>query len=143
MQEMIISNEHYQMAVNVVQAHSNGSVSHLQRKLHWGYNRTASAIERMEKEYIVSPMSPGGRREVYPPQLHELWKENQKLKAQLAIGIQDTESLDDEISQMENAFIERYAMSDDEAEQLEFLIAKAMKLGELYAKRDSAVESNA
>lgn len=135
----MISDDLYQLAVSVVQQHSNASVSHLQRKLHWGFNRTARAIERMELECIVGPMTDSGRRLVLPVQLHELWKENQLLRSQLAKfeKQEDSEILDNEVSQLENALIDRYAMSNDEAEQLEILIAKSMRLGELYALRDT------
>lgn len=51
----------------------------------------------------------------------------------MTITLQDTEILDNEISQLENAFIDRHFLTDDEAGELETLIAKAMKLGEMYA----------
>lgn len=139
---MNMSEENYQMAVTVVREHGTGSVSNLQRKMHWGYNQAATAIERMESEFIVGPMSESGRREVFPEQIHELWKEKESLKAhdtEITPGI--TEALDSEISQLENAFIEKHFLDNDEAEQLEMLIAKAMKLGELYAKRDAKAQA--
>lgn len=136
-----ISEENYQMAVTVVRNHGTGSVSNLQRKMHWGYNQAATAIERMESEFIVGPMSESGRREVFPEQIHELWKEKESLKAHdTEITPEITEALDSEISQLENAFIEKHFLDNDEAEQLEMLIAKAMKLGELYAKRDAKAQ---
>lgn len=76
---MSISEQDYKLAVGVVREHWKASVSHLQRKLHWGYNRAAYAIERMEKEFIVGPMAASGRREVLDFSFHELWK-----KAQMA-----------------------------------------------------------
>lgn len=137
-----ISEENYQMAVTVVRNHGTGSVSNLQRKMHWGYNQAATAIERMESEFIVGPMSESGRREVFPEQIHELWKEKESLKAHdTEITPEITEALDSEISQLENAFIEKHLLDNDEAEQLEMLIAKAMKLGELYAKRDAKAQA--
>lgn len=51
----------------------------------------------------------------------------------MVITSQDTDTLNDEISQLESAFIERHFLTNEEAEELEQLIAKAMKLGELYA----------
>lgn len=79
---MDISEEDYQKAVAVVRKCLSGSVSNLQRKLYWGYGRAASAIDRMQDEFIVSPMSAFGRRDVYPEETHELWKELQAAKAQ-------------------------------------------------------------
>ena len=79
---MDISEEDYQKAVAVVRKCLSGSVSNLQRKLYWGYGRAASAIDRMQDEFIVSPMSASGRRDVYPEEIHELWKELQAAKAQ-------------------------------------------------------------
>ncbi|WP_286713122.1 DNA translocase FtsK [Acinetobacter sp. UBA2581] len=78
---MDISEEDYQKAVAVVRKCLSGSVSNLQRKLYWGYGRAASAIDRMQDEFIVSPMSASGRRDVYPEETHELWKELQAAKA--------------------------------------------------------------
>lgn len=79
---MDISEEDYQKAVAVVRKCLSGSVSNLQRKLYWGYGRAASAIDRMQDEFIVSPMSASGRRDVYPEETHDLWKELQAVKAQ-------------------------------------------------------------
>ena len=79
---MDISEEDYQKAVAVVRKCLSGSVSNLQRKLYWGYGRAASAIDRMQDEFIVSPMSASGRRDVYPEETHQLWKELQEAKAQ-------------------------------------------------------------
>ena len=77
---MDISEENYQKAIAVVWDTSSGSVSNLQRKLCWGYCRAAAAIDRMQKEFIVSPMSASGRRDVYPSDIHQLWKELQVAK---------------------------------------------------------------
>lgn len=70
----------YKKAVAVVRDCSSGSVSNIQRKLSWGYALAASAIDRMQSEFIVSPMSASGRRDVYPEEIHELWRELQKAK---------------------------------------------------------------
>jgi hypothetical protein len=80
---MDISEEDYQKAVAVVMDCSSGSVSNLQRKLYWGYGRAAAAIDRMQDEFIVSSMSASGRRDVYPEEIHQLWKELQVAKAQV------------------------------------------------------------
>jgi hypothetical protein len=74
---MSISEQDYQLAIGVVREHCKASVSHLQRKLHWGYNRAAYAIDRMEKEFIVGPMAASGRREVLDLGIHELWQKAQ------------------------------------------------------------------
>lgn len=79
---MEIKEEDYQKAVAVVRKSLSGSVSNIQRKLYWGYCRAASAVDRMQNEFIVSPMSASGRREVYPEEMHELWKELQEAKNQ-------------------------------------------------------------
>ncbi|WP_312602726.1 DNA translocase FtsK [Acinetobacter schindleri] len=79
---MDILEEDYQKAVAVVRKCLSGSVSNLQRKLYWGYGRAASAIDRMQDEFIVSPMAASGRRDVYPEETHELWKKLQAAKAQ-------------------------------------------------------------
>lgn len=79
---MDIQEEDYQKAVAVVRKCVSGSVSNLQRKLYWGYGRAASAIDRMQDEFIVSTMSASSRRDVYPEEIHELWKELQAAKAQ-------------------------------------------------------------
>ncbi|MFW1749113.1 DNA translocase FtsK, partial [Acinetobacter guillouiae] len=63
---MEIKEEDYQKAVAVVRKSLSGSVSNIQRKLYWGYCRAASAVDRMQSEFIVSPMSASGRRDVYP-----------------------------------------------------------------------------
>ena len=79
---MGISEQDYLKAVAVVWDDSSGSVSNLQRKLLWGYCRAAAAIDRMQEEFIVSPMSASGRRDVYPSSIHQLWKDLQAAKAQ-------------------------------------------------------------
>lgn len=78
---MDITEQDYQKAVAVVMDCSSGSVSNLQRKLHWGYARAAAAIDRMQEEFIVGPMSPSGRRDVYPSSVHQLWKDLNAAKA--------------------------------------------------------------
>lgn len=90
---MDISEEDYQKAVAVVRKCLSGSVSNLQRKLYWGYGRAASAIDRMQDEFIVSPMSASGRRDVYPEETHELWKELQAAKAQAVPDQLDVNSI--------------------------------------------------
>lgn len=42
-----------------------------------------------------------------------------------------------ELDQLKNKMISDHCFTNDEAEQLEFLVAKAIKYGELVAKRDA------
>lgn len=45
---------------------------------------------------------------------------------------QDTENLDAEITALTESFIEQHYLDNDEAENLEMIVAKSMVLGELY-----------
>lgn len=47
----------------------------------------------------------------------------------------DTEILDGEITQISNDFSETYYFDGEQEEELEMLVAKAMKLGELYERK--------
>ncbi|WP_373350887.1 hypothetical protein [Acinetobacter bereziniae] len=47
----------------------------------------------------------------------------------------DAELLDSQIDQITDSFIEEHFLDNDEAEQLEMLVAKSMKLGELYERK--------
>lgn len=47
----------------------------------------------------------------------------------------DTEILDGEITQISNDFSETYYLDGEQEEELEMLVAKAMKLGELYERK--------
>ncbi|MFU9819677.1 hypothetical protein [Acinetobacter radioresistens] len=47
----------------------------------------------------------------------------------------DTEVLDSQITQISNDFAETYYLDNEQEEELELLIAKAMKLGELYERK--------
>ncbi|MCO8088217.1 DNA translocase FtsK [Acinetobacter indicus] len=82
--EEYLSDADYAAAVNVVREYNNGSVSHLQRRLNWGYGLAAASIDRMQREYIVTGMNDKGRREVLHPIAHELWLEHEKLKQRCA-----------------------------------------------------------
>ena len=59
-----LSDEMYDMAVQLVTEHQQASISWLQRRLRVGYNRAARMIERMEREGVVSPASGARPREV-------------------------------------------------------------------------------
>ncbi|WP_180076874.1 hypothetical protein [Acinetobacter sp. YH12251] len=47
----------------------------------------------------------------------------------------DTEALDSQITQISNDFAETYYLDNEQQEELEMLVAKAMKLGELYERQ--------
>lgn len=47
----------------------------------------------------------------------------------------DTEVLDSQITQISNDFAETYYFDSEQEEELELLVAKAMKLGELYERK--------
>ena len=47
----------------------------------------------------------------------------------------DTEVLDSQITQFSNDFAETYYLDNEQQEELEMLVAKAMKLGELYERQ--------
>lgn len=47
----------------------------------------------------------------------------------------DTEVLDSQITQISNDFAETYYLDNEQQEELEMLVAKAMKLGELYERK--------
>ncbi|WP_335987243.1 hypothetical protein, partial [Acinetobacter bereziniae] len=48
---------------------------------------------------------------------------------------QDTENLDAEITALTESFIEQHYLDNDEAENLEMIVAKSMVLGELYERK--------
>ncbi|MEQ1717379.1 MAG: DNA translocase FtsK 4TM domain-containing protein [Hyphomicrobium sp.] len=54
----------YDRAVAIVLQDRRASTSYLQRRLSIGYNRAADLIERMEREGVVTPASPTGKRDV-------------------------------------------------------------------------------
>ncbi|MGB9713177.1 MAG: DNA translocase FtsK [Dissulfurimicrobium sp.] len=56
--------ELYEEAVEIVRQSGQASISMLQRRLRIGYNRSARMIEQMEKDGIVGPADPMGRRQV-------------------------------------------------------------------------------
>ncbi len=58
------SGDLYDQAVRVVIRDKKCSTSYIQRRLQVGYNKAASLVERMEKEGLVGPANPTGKREI-------------------------------------------------------------------------------
>jgi S-DNA-T family DNA segregation ATPase FtsK/SpoIIIE len=56
--------ELYEEAVEILRQSGQASISMLQRRLRIGYNRSARMIEQMEKDGMVGPADPMGRRQV-------------------------------------------------------------------------------
>ncbi|MDR2777981.1 MAG: DNA translocase FtsK 4TM domain-containing protein [Rickettsiales bacterium] len=54
----------YHQAIEIVKKDKKTSISYLQRQLRIGYNKSASLIERMEREGIISPIGSGGKRDI-------------------------------------------------------------------------------
>lgn len=59
-----LKDELYEEAIEIVRQNGQASISMLQRRLRIGYNRSARMIEQMEKDGIVSPADPMGRRQL-------------------------------------------------------------------------------
>ncbi|QEK39646.1 DNA translocase FtsK [Candidatus Sneabacter namystus] len=59
-----VSDDLYDRAVTIVKKDNKASISYIQRRLHIGYNKAASLIERMEEEGVVSMPNVSGKREV-------------------------------------------------------------------------------
>jgi DNA segregation ATPase FtsK/SpoIIIE, S-DNA-T family len=58
------SGDLYDQAVAIVLRDKKASTSYIQRRLQVGYNKAASLMERMEKEGIVGPSNPTGKRDI-------------------------------------------------------------------------------
>lgn len=54
----------YAQAKAIVIAEGKHSTSHIQRRLQLGYNHAAALIERMEREGVIGPPDPSGKREL-------------------------------------------------------------------------------
>jgi S-DNA-T family DNA segregation ATPase FtsK/SpoIIIE len=61
------SSDLYDQAVAIVLRDRKVSTSYIQRRLGIGYNRSASLIERMEKEGVIGPANQTGKREILVP----------------------------------------------------------------------------
>ncbi len=59
------TDEHYDLAVQIVAETRNASISYIQRRLKVGYNRAARMIEQMEREGVVGPQIGVKPREVF------------------------------------------------------------------------------
>jgi DNA segregation ATPase FtsK/SpoIIIE, S-DNA-T family len=59
------TDEHYDLAVQIVAETRNASISYIQRRLKVGYNRAARMIEQMEREGVVGPQVGVKAREVF------------------------------------------------------------------------------
>ena len=58
------SSDLYEQGVKIVLRDKKCSTSYIQRRLQVGYNKAASIVERMEKEGLVGPANPTGKREI-------------------------------------------------------------------------------
>lgn len=58
------STDLYEQGVKIVLRDKKCSTSYIQRRLQVGYNKAASIVERMEKEGLVGPANPTGKREI-------------------------------------------------------------------------------
>jgi DNA segregation ATPase FtsK/SpoIIIE, S-DNA-T family len=54
----------YDQAIRIVMRDKKCSTSYIQRRLGVGYNKAASLVERMEREGLVGPSTPTGKREI-------------------------------------------------------------------------------
>ena len=59
------TDEHYDLAVQIVAETRNASISYIQRRLKVGYNRAARMIEQMEREGVVGPQVGVKPRDVF------------------------------------------------------------------------------
>ncbi|MDD3028676.1 MAG: DNA translocase FtsK 4TM domain-containing protein [Alphaproteobacteria bacterium] len=55
----------YDKAVDIVLRERKASTSFIQRQLQIGYNKAATLVERMEREGLIGPASPTGKREIF------------------------------------------------------------------------------
>ncbi|MCH9765832.1 MAG: DNA translocase FtsK [Alphaproteobacteria bacterium] len=58
------TNDLFDQALAIVQRDRKASTSYIQRRLAIGYNRAADLIERMEREGVIGPAGPGGKRDI-------------------------------------------------------------------------------
>lgn len=65
----------------------------------------------------------------------EVLAQTRSVFGQEAVTTNDTETLDSEITQISESMSEKHYFDNGESEELEMLVAKAMKLGELYERQ--------
>lgn len=58
----------FDKAVAIVASDRKASTSYIQRRLGIGYNRAANLIEDMERQGMIGPSGPGGKREIFLPE---------------------------------------------------------------------------
>ncbi|MDC4449003.1 hypothetical protein NQ646_00955 [Acinetobacter baumannii] len=75
--------ELYKSVVDFVRNHNKASTSHIQRAFNLSYNRAVPIMDKLEEDYVISPMSANGKREVYPEIVAELQQQIKVLTADL------------------------------------------------------------
>ncbi len=75
--------ELYKSVVDFVRNHNKASTSHIQRAFNLSYNRAVPLMDKLEEDYVISPMSANGKREVYPEIVAELQQQIKVLNADL------------------------------------------------------------
>jgi S-DNA-T family DNA segregation ATPase FtsK/SpoIIIE len=58
----------FDKAVAIVANDRKASTSYIQRRLGIGYNKAANLVEQMEREGMIGPSGPGGKREIFLPE---------------------------------------------------------------------------
>ncbi len=58
----------FDKAVSIVASDRKASTSYIQRRLGIGYNKAANLIEQMERDGMIGPSGPGGKREIFLPE---------------------------------------------------------------------------
>ena len=58
----------FDKAVQIVASDRKASTSYIQRRLGIGYNKAANLVEQMERDGMIGPSGPGGKREIFLPE---------------------------------------------------------------------------
>ena len=58
----------FDKAVAIVASDRKASTSYIQRRLGIGYNKAANLVEQMERDGMIGPSGPGGKREIFLPE---------------------------------------------------------------------------
>ena len=64
--------ELYKAVVDFVRSHNKASTTHIQRAFGLSYNSAVPIMDKLQEDFVVSPMSANGKREVYPEIVAEL-----------------------------------------------------------------------